>query len=101
MQCKNCEFENMPGVNACGRCGASLRLATAVIDVHPPRAGRWSKRIDRILPRGLPYRVRDAVNAMLFHSEVTAGALPEWSLLLRMVVVGWPPIYMGGQPAGR
>ena len=33
-------FENMPGVQTCGRCGASLQLASLAIDVHPPRAGR-------------------------------------------------------------
>src|SRR5262249_30848572 len=48
MQCKNCRFENMPGVEACGRCGSSLRLATAVIDVHPPRARPWIKPVRRL-----------------------------------------------------
>ena len=37
MQCNNCQFENIPGVHACGRCGASLQLASLMVDVHPPR----------------------------------------------------------------
>src|SRR5262249_30698864 len=101
MQCKNCQFENMPGVEACGRCGASLRLTTAVIDVHPPRASRWSKRIGRILPRGVAYRVRDAVTKPLPFLPVTpAENLPQWPVLLRLVVPGWPQHYMGQKTAG-
>src|SRR5919204_650375 len=47
MQCPSCRFQNMPGVEVCGRCGSSLRLATAVVDVHPPRARAWQKRVRR------------------------------------------------------
>src|SRR5215213_6505561 len=42
MQCSSCGFENMPGSEACARCASSLSLATAVMDVHPPRAGRFA-----------------------------------------------------------
>jgi hypothetical protein len=102
MQCRNCQFENMPGVDACGRCGASLRLATAVIDVHPPRAGRWSKRFGRLFPRGVTYRVRDAVtDALPVRPAIPSEYFPEWSVLLRMVVPGWPQLYMGRKGAGR
>ncbi len=42
MQCVNCGFENMPGVQACVRCGAPLQVAQAkAADFMPPRAGRW------------------------------------------------------------
>ena len=50
MQCSNCQFQNMPGVQTCGRCGASLQLASLAIDVHPPRAGRAAKRWRRWFP---------------------------------------------------
>ena len=43
MQCTNCHFENMPGVDACGRCGAILaawapRRSTSIRPA--PAAGR-------------------------------------------------------------
>ena len=50
MQCSNCQFQNMPGVQTCGRCGASLQLASLAIDVHPPRASRAAKRWRRWFP---------------------------------------------------
>jgi type IV secretory pathway protease TraF len=102
MQCRNCHFENMPGVDACGRCGGSLRLATAVIDVHPPRAGRWSKRMGKLVPRGLAFRARDAVlQAGVDISELPVGDFPERSVLLRMVVPGWPQLFLGQKVSGR
>jgi len=39
MQCVNCGFENIPGMQLCVRCQSSLELAAAVI--APPRAGRY------------------------------------------------------------
>lgn len=42
MQCVNCRFENLPGLAACGRCGASLVLKKSVIAVDPPRAAQRS-----------------------------------------------------------
>lgn len=35
----------MPGSGRCARCGAMLALATAAIDVHPPRATGWSRKL--------------------------------------------------------
>jgi hypothetical protein len=102
MQCQNCHFENIPGVGACGRCGGSLKLATAVIDVHPPRAGRWSKRVGSIFPRRLVYRARDAagqVGAGL--TQLPVGDLPESAVVWRMVVPGWPQLYLGQKLLGR
>jgi signal peptidase I len=97
MQCTNCQFQNMPGTDACGRCGTSLRLATAVIDVHPPRAGRVAKRVRRAVPvRRMFYGVRDAADA--------AGATPAaiqfasvfpLGLFARLVVPGWSHFYLG------
>src|SRR3954452_19475404 len=53
MQCSNCQFENIPGSEACGRCGSSLRVGTLVMDVNPPRAPRWRKSVRQNLPTGL------------------------------------------------
>src|SRR4051812_12976476 len=60
MQCSSCGFENMPGSDACGRCGSSLRLATMVMDVQPPRAGKITKKLRRVLPVSkAKYAMRD------------------------------------------
>ena len=59
MQCPSCRFENMPGLESCGRCGTSLRLSTAVIDVSPPRASNTAKRVRKVVPRRFFYQARD------------------------------------------
>ncbi|HUY32844.1 MAG TPA: S26 family signal peptidase [Pirellulales bacterium] len=98
----------MPGVQACGRCGASLRLAALVIDVHPPRAGAWAKRWRRWLPFGgfnLPFgrfELRRGFNfsarGILGHGP---GEGPAWAVLRRMVLPGWSQIYQGNAARGR
>ena len=59
MQCPSCEFQNMPGLESCGRCGTSLGLRTAAIDVNPPRASRTAKRLRKVVPHGAIYQARD------------------------------------------
>jgi hypothetical protein len=97
MQCASCHFENMPGVDACGRCGSSLRLATAVIDVHPPRAGPWAKTVRRWVPwRRVWVRVRDV--AVQFRRELAERLdvqLPRREVLGRMIVPGWNQLHAG------
>jgi hypothetical protein len=103
MQCSNCHFENMPGVDACGRCGASLRLAAADIDVHPPRASRRAKVWRRAIPRQGFWAYR----WNLFLTRVTdlygAPKLPrsEPAAMVRMLVPGWAQIYIGSVQRGR
>jgi hypothetical protein len=105
MQCRNCRFENMPGAAACGRCGTSLGLATAVIDVHPPRAKPWRKRVRQWLPvRRAAVRVRDAADA---GRRVAFGAAEELRLPLmegpvvrRLIVPGWAHFYCGQRVRG-
>ena len=103
MQCPSCQFENMPGVAACGRCGARLELAGAAIDVHPPRAGSGVKRLRRWFPwHGLAARFRDSVEAIA-RTTLRELNLPHLlpSLFVRMVVPGWPQIFMGQTARGR
>ena len=104
MQCCNCQFENMPGVEHCGRCGASLLLASAAIDVHPPRASQRAKRWRRRFPniRTLPRRVGDAVSTMAraFFGQVEIER-PASPVFARMVVPGWPQLYCGQTHRGR
>ncbi len=98
MQCHNCQFENMPGVNACGRCGASLQLAAMAIDVHPPRASRAAKFRRRWFPLGhYATSVGGAVRRVL-----PAARLPDWpadlpppGVLGRALVPGWAQRTLG------
>ena len=107
MQCVNCQFENMPGTSACVRCGTSMTLATAVIDVHPPRAGRWSKRVRRLSPRvAVRVRTKDAVGDVVGQAARVLDlrlddSVPAVPLLLRALVPGWPQLYVGMRVLGR
>ncbi len=99
MQCGNCQFENMPGVQTCGRCGASLQLALLAIDVHPPRASRAAKQWRRWLP-GTRYwrRFRAAVAGALAGVRGITGwpsDLLTPGVCLRMIVPGWAQRHAG------
>ena len=103
MQCTNCQFHNMPGSEVCGRCGSSLRLATAVIDVHPPRAGRMRKRLRRAVPvsRAMA-EARDAFQAVGPTSEILrVAARAPWGLFLRLIVPGWSHFHVGQPVRGH
>lgn len=98
MQCVSCQFENMPGTQYCGRCGARLELASATVDVHPPRAGPWEKRFRRWLSRSwLLDRSRIAVLEAC--GALSIGLSP--ALFLRITVPGWPQMTAGRLLAGR
>ena len=105
MQCKNCRFENMPGIEACGRCNSSLRLATATLEVQPPRATPWEKRARRWVPFRSYFRARDAVRtsaAEISHTahERLAVSLPSFGVLWRMLVPGLAQLYRGQRVRG-
>ncbi len=103
MQCPSCQFENMPGITVCGRCGARLQFSPAEIEVHPPRASQRAKRLRRWFPW---YRwaavVRSATERIpaLRVPELDGQRLP-WGVCLRMVVPGWPQTYTGQRQRGR
>jgi hypothetical protein len=105
MQCANCHFENMPGVDECGRCGGSLHVASAAIDVHPPRAGRWAKRWRRATPwLSRPWfhiRWPDLPRIDRTGWTDTFPDAPALPVLLRMLVPGWPQKYLGRVRRGR
>jgi signal peptidase I len=90
----------MPGLDSCGRCGTSLTLAAATIDVHPPRASRAARRVRRVVPTHLFYRARDAAiearravgGSIVEDSHVP---LPEPDILGRLVVPGWAHFHSG------
>jgi hypothetical protein len=107
MQCVSCRFENMPGVSACGRCGSPLGLQTLAVDMQPPRAGAWSKRLRRWTPfRSVYYGARDAGRATArtawFQDVLQGTALgTPMGVLGRLIFPGWAHLYLGQQALGR
>jgi signal peptidase I len=93
----------MPGSEQCGRCGTSLRLSTAVMEVHPPRAGRFRKSVRRTVPlRRAVIRARDAMeDAGTIGRIRQLRTLAPWPLLLRMALPGWVHFYMGQRVRGH
>ncbi len=108
MQCTSCQFENMPGIEVCGRCGSPLGLRDLAIDVHPPRAGSWAKRLRRgWLPfRSSYYEIRDASRDFVRETRIGDAfhiELPRtpWGVLARGIIPGWPQFYLGQTWIGR
>src|SRR5580692_2331416 len=104
MQCVNCGFQNMPGSEACGRCNTSLLIGAAVMDVHPPRAGRTAKRLRRALPIGKAfYRTRDALHGdeMAVRARHAAQTLPPFPLFIRLIFPGWSHFYLKQRVRGH
>jgi hypothetical protein len=105
MQCFNCRFENMPGITVCGRCGTALQVATAVIDVHPPRARPWKKRLRRLLPiNQAAVKVRDASSVATKHVKAAAQdvgmPVPPARLLWRLLIPGLAHFHLGQRYRG-
>jgi signal peptidase I len=101
MQCSNCQFQNMPGVTACGRCGASLQMASLAIDVFPPRASRLKKWWRRWFP------IARYWNRLRFANSLQIIRIPGWpagwqtpGVLFRMVVPGWAQHHVGRTTRG-
>jgi len=100
MQCWSCEFENIPGMQRCARCGGALNLDG--VSVIPPRAsglrlatatGRLWHRLSEALPRLPPLTAR---LSFLLPEAVPWGAL-AWTLIpgvghikLGQRRLGWP-----------
>jgi signal peptidase I len=106
MQCPSCRFENMPGLDSCGRCGTMLGLSTATIDVNPPRASKSAKRVRKMVPTRLIYQARDVAAEA---RRVVSGSivddsrvpLPTPEVLSRLVVPGWAHIHLGMPARGQ
>ena len=106
MQCPSCRFENMPGLDSCGRCGTTLGLSTATIDINPPRASKSAKRVRKMVPTRLIYQARDVAAEA---RRVVSGSivddsrvpLPTPEVLSRLVVPGWAHIHLGMPARGQ
>jgi signal peptidase I len=77
------------------------------IDVHPPRASRWTKRWRRWMPTFGPvlYDLRDTGRRVTregwtrIAGQLEAPSAPPW-VLARMVVPGWAHFHLGQTMAG-
>ena len=106
MQCPSCRFENMPGLDSCGRCGTTLGLAHGH-DRHQSAAGFQDRQAgaksgtDALdLPgsrrRGRGRRV--VSGSIVDDSRVP---LPTPEVLSRLVVPGWAHIHLGMPARGQ
>ena len=92
----------MPGVTHCGRCGASLTLRSAVINVHPPRASRWAKAWRKtFMARSLRSAGDSARSAQRQWGLNSDAELPSMGILCRLAVPGWAQIHGGHTTLGR
>src|SRR5689334_14677796 len=94
MLCTNCQFHNMPGSEACARCGTSLQLAAAIaLNVHPPRASAPAKFLRRALPiRRILIGIRDEPSIVRLRAAAVTGGLLS---LLRLSIPAWPQFHSG------
>lgn len=105
MQCPSCQFENMPGLTRCGRCGGALHSGAVQVDVNPPRATARRKRLRKQFS-ALP-KLRE--QAEILSGRVGMTLIPEWtmphapesSILWRLIVPGWAQSYLGHRIRGR
>jgi hypothetical protein len=74
LQCPRCQFENLPGQDACFRCGSLLTAKAGTVEVHPPRAPAWKKPFRRVA-RWMRHRgaVRSAEGLAQRAAQRTAG----------------------------
>ncbi len=102
MQCPSCEFQNMPGSGRCARCGSSLALATAAIDVHPPRAGRVARRMPRFWGIKQAWGNFSMVAGRPFENYFAAFDDTNFDLstVVRLIVPGWATWYRGRPARG-
>jgi hypothetical protein len=102
MQCSNCQFENLPGVLACGRCGALLPVAPMPADECPAVDNPAAKRRRWFSGAWWWGRLRGAASYLLaFRVPTWASNQPAVPLVLRMVVPGWPQWYSGRAAHGK
>jgi signal peptidase I len=101
-QCSNCQFQNMPGITHCGRCGTSLTLRAAAIDVHPPRATPAAKAWRKTaFARGVRSALASLRMMRLPRRVELPADLPAPGLIGRLAVPGWAQIHYGQRTLGR
>jgi hypothetical protein len=75
------------------------------LDVNPPRAGKWAKRIRRTVPIVGRARVSAARNwrdaSDVFHRSVGVIPIPPRRLFWRLPVPGWPQMRAGRRVQGQ
>lgn len=74
MRCQRCEFENIPGLEACMRCGSVLTAGSEPIDIHPPRMPSWKRPI-----RGFFRQLRQFMPVAAWSGDdLHSRAFPDW-----------------------
>lgn len=94
----------MPGSGVCGRCSTSLGLATAVMDVHPPRASATIKRLRRTLPaRKVFFHARDVLqtDAIAVRARYARTHLLPFPVFARLIVPGWSHFFLNQRLRGH
>ena len=101
MQCISCQFENLPELERCGRCGSCLNFFSSGFDVHPQRAVRHGL-LRRLLlsaaagwKRPLDGEFREALEDVLAYPR-----LPDARVLPRLLLPGGPQLALGRRVAG-
>jgi type IV secretory pathway protease TraF len=92
----------MPGSARCARCGASLALATAAVDVHPPRAGRLSRHMPRLwgLKRAWSNLYQSAGRPFSVITQRFEDTDFDLSTMVRLIVPGWAHWHRGNWERG-
>lgn len=71
MRCASCEFENLPGLTACARCGSGLLPQQVVVE--PPRASRLRARTHLACwthdAGGIVWRVKRSIAGVRFSPD--------------------------------
>lgn len=103
MQCRNCGFENMPGIDTCVVCSSSLTSKANAEGVLPPRA-KDRKILQRVsysigLDSSL-LRLRQGLSE-LKNRQITARSVvePQWWHVLLCVIPGVGTVLALGQLA--
>ncbi|HEY8749704.1 MAG TPA: S26 family signal peptidase [Tepidisphaeraceae bacterium] len=83
-----------------------MALATATMDVHPPRAGRMSMRLRRVRPVARTYyEARDAMGQAGARSVWLFGqiapSVPPLPVTIRLILPGWSQFYVGRRVLGH
>ena len=88
MQCRQCGFENMPGLERCGRCSSVLTVRGSVV-VSPPRAKgpRWLRRTG--------YRARALLRLDLLQRSPAPAAVPARAPKSAPARPPQPPLWPG------
>lgn len=68
MRCQRCKFENIPGQKTCLKCGSTLEIKSAAINIYPPRMPKWKKPLRDVMRSMRKSKVAPQINDKSFFS---------------------------------